>query len=139
MWEAELLLMAEQQNNKFLSQIHSLKLLQMPRLSGMITPVALGSLWRSSLIEMDASLVQLSRRTSWRDLVLYRLLIQKGIIVAFINSVRHERTAKNTTWGDAKTFHHLNQSGCYDLNNVSNSREYAKTRRAMDVVGLNSD
>ncbi|CAM6054233.1 unnamed protein product [Sphagnum tenellum] len=41
--------------------------------------------------------------------------------------------------GDAKTFHYLNQSGCYDLNNVSNSREYAKTRRAMDVVGINSD
>ncbi|XP_024543080.1 myosin-11 [Selaginella moellendorffii] len=38
--------------------------------------------------------------------------------------------------GDPTTFHYLNQSNCYDLNGVSNSRDYAKTRRAMDVVGI---
>lgn len=38
-----------------------------------------------------------------------------------------------------KSFHYLNQSDCYDLNNVSNGREYVKTRRAMDVVGINPE
>jgi hypothetical protein len=41
--------------------------------------------------------------------------------------------------GDMKSFHYLNQSDCYELNNVSNGREYVKTRRAMDVVGINPD
>eukprot|EP00250_Pteridium_aquilinum_P005479 c15564_g1_i1 orf=543-5159(-) len=38
--------------------------------------------------------------------------------------------------GDPKVFHYLNQSNCYELDHTSNSREYAKTRRAMDIVGI---
>jgi myosin-5 len=41
--------------------------------------------------------------------------------------------------GDPRSFHYLNQSECYELNGVSNGREYVKTRRAMDVVGINPD
>ncbi|KAG0604572.1 hypothetical protein M758_10G181000 [Ceratodon purpureus] len=41
--------------------------------------------------------------------------------------------------GDARSFHYLNQSDCFELNGVSNAREYVKTRRAMDVVGINPE
>ncbi|KAJ7535365.1 hypothetical protein O6H91_12G030000 [Diphasiastrum complanatum] len=40
---------------------------------------------------------------------------------------------------DVRSFHYLNQSNCYELNGVSNSREYSKTRRAMDVVGISPE
>ncbi|KAH7306277.1 hypothetical protein KP509_22G004800 [Ceratopteris richardii] len=38
--------------------------------------------------------------------------------------------------GDPRSFHYLNQSNCYELNHTNSSREYAKTRRAMDIVGI---
>lgn len=38
--------------------------------------------------------------------------------------------------GDPKVFHYLNQSSCYELDHTNNSREYVKTRRAMDIVGI---
>ncbi|XP_044498189.1 myosin-6-like isoform X2 [Mangifera indica] len=38
-----------------------------------------------------------------------------------------------------KTFHYLNQSNCYELDGVDDSKEYVTTRRAMDVVGISSD
>lgn len=38
---------------------------------------------------------------------------------------------------DPKTFHYLNQSKCFDLTSVNNRDEYARTRRAMDIVGIN--
>eukprot|EP00249_Psilotum_nudum_P024992 c29340_g2_i2 orf=237-4853(+) len=41
--------------------------------------------------------------------------------------------------GDPKNFHYLNQSNCFELDHTNNSREYAKTRRAMDIVGINLD
>ncbi|KAJ7558148.1 hypothetical protein O6H91_04G026500 [Diphasiastrum complanatum] len=41
--------------------------------------------------------------------------------------------------GDPRSFHYLNQSNCYELSAVSNSREYSKTRRAMDVVGISPE
>jgi hypothetical protein len=41
--------------------------------------------------------------------------------------------------GDARSFHYLNQSDCFELNGVSNGREYVKTRRAMDVVGISPE
>jgi myosin-5 len=40
---------------------------------------------------------------------------------------------------DARTFHYLNQSPVFELNNVNNAQEYLKTRRAMDVVGISTD
>ncbi|PIN14470.1 Myosin class V heavy chain [Handroanthus impetiginosus] len=36
-------------------------------------------------------------------------------------------------------FHYLNQSNCYELDGVDDSKEYLSTRRAMDVVGISSD
>lgn len=41
--------------------------------------------------------------------------------------------------GDPRTFHYLNQSNCYELDGVDDSKEYIATRRAMDIVGISSD
>ena len=41
--------------------------------------------------------------------------------------------------GDPRTFHYLNQTNCYEVANVDDSREYLETRNAMDVVGINQD
>ncbi|XP_038692141.1 myosin-6-like isoform X2 [Tripterygium wilfordii] len=41
--------------------------------------------------------------------------------------------------GNPRTFHYLNQSNCYELDGVDESKEYIATRRAMEVVGINSD
>ncbi|KAJ8452461.1 hypothetical protein Cgig2_000050 [Carnegiea gigantea] len=38
--------------------------------------------------------------------------------------------------GDPKGFHYLNQSKCYELAGVSDSRDYLATRKAMDIVGI---
>ncbi|XP_058738676.1 myosin-11-like [Vicia villosa] len=38
--------------------------------------------------------------------------------------------------GHPKTFHYLNQSKCFELADISDSREYLATRRAMDIVGI---
>ena len=36
----------------------------------------------------------------------------------------------------AKAFRYLNRSSCFELKDVDNAKEYALTRRAMDVVGI---
>ncbi|KAK8541531.1 hypothetical protein V6N12_014162 [Hibiscus sabdariffa] len=41
--------------------------------------------------------------------------------------------------GDPKTFHYLNQSSCYDLVGVDDARDYLKTKKAMDIVGISED
>eukprot|EP00850_Spirogloea_muscicola_P024021 SM000424S15774 [mRNA] locus=s424:4361:16524:- [translate_table: standard] len=47
-----------------------------------------------------------------------------------------ERAAYKLT--SAETYHYLNQSKCYELpGKESNASEYAKTKHAMDVVGIN--
>ncbi|KAK6265916.1 hypothetical protein QUC31_016753 [Theobroma cacao] len=38
--------------------------------------------------------------------------------------------------GNPRTFHYLNQSNCYELDGLDDSKEYPDTRRAMDVVGI---
>ncbi|XP_020239201.1 myosin-11 isoform X1 [Cajanus cajan] len=38
--------------------------------------------------------------------------------------------------GSPKTFHYLNQSKCYELDDMNDSLEYLATRRAMDIVGI---
>ena len=40
--------------------------------------------------------------------------------------------------GDPKTFHYLNQSNCYKIDGLDESKEYFATRNAMDVVGITS-
>ncbi|CAI9290550.1 unnamed protein product [Lactuca saligna] len=41
--------------------------------------------------------------------------------------------------GNPRTFHYLNQSNFYELSGVDESQEYLETRKAMDVVGINSE
>ncbi|KAI3746816.1 hypothetical protein L6452_09257 [Arctium lappa] len=41
--------------------------------------------------------------------------------------------------GKPKTFHYLNQTNCYELSGVDESKEYLATIKAMDVVGISSD
>ncbi|KAI4300104.1 hypothetical protein L6164_033518 [Bauhinia variegata] len=41
--------------------------------------------------------------------------------------------------GNPRTFHYLNQSNCYELEGVDDSKEYIATRRAMDIVGISSE
>ncbi|CAA3019655.1 myosin-6 isoform X1 [Olea europaea subsp. europaea] len=38
-----------------------------------------------------------------------------------------------------RMYHYLNQTNCYELDGVDDSKEYLSTRRAMDVVGISSD
>ncbi|KAL6002148.1 hypothetical protein ACLOJK_037596 [Asimina triloba] len=47
--------------------------------------------------------------------------------------------AKRYKLGNPRTFHYLNQSNCYELDGVDDSKEYVATRRAMDVVGISND
>ncbi|GAB2250859.1 hypothetical protein Droror1_Dr00017109 [Drosera rotundifolia] len=41
--------------------------------------------------------------------------------------------------GHPREFHYLNQSKIYELEGVSNAEEYARTRRAMSIVGITQD
>ncbi|XP_074572170.1 myosin-6-like [Curcuma longa] len=41
--------------------------------------------------------------------------------------------------GNPRTFHYLNQSNCYELDGVNDSEEYLETKKAMDIIGINSD
>ncbi|GLU07844.1 hypothetical protein SLE2022_247840 [Rubroshorea leprosula] len=41
--------------------------------------------------------------------------------------------------GNPRMFHYLNQSNCYELDGVDDSKEYIATRRAMDIVGMSAD
>lgn len=37
-----------------------------------------------------------------------------------------------------RIFHYLNQSNCYEVDVIDDAKEYLTTRRAMDVVGIES-
>ncbi|CAL0310411.1 unnamed protein product [Lupinus luteus] len=41
--------------------------------------------------------------------------------------------------GNPRTFHYLNQSNCYELEGIDESKEYSATRSAMDVVGISPE
>ncbi|KAL4578472.1 hypothetical protein LXL04_014595 [Taraxacum kok-saghyz] len=41
--------------------------------------------------------------------------------------------------GKAKSYHYLNQTNCFELSGVDEGKEYAATRKAMDVVGISTD
>jgi myosin-5 len=41
--------------------------------------------------------------------------------------------------GNPRTFHYLNQTNCYELDGIDDSKEYIATRRAMEVVGIGAD
>ena len=41
--------------------------------------------------------------------------------------------------GNPRTFHYLNQTNCFELDGIDDSKEYIATRRAMEVVGIGAD
>ncbi|KAK6929671.1 Myosin, N-terminal, SH3-like, partial [Dillenia turbinata] len=41
--------------------------------------------------------------------------------------------------GNPRTFHYLNQSNCFELDGVDESKEYLATRRALDIVGISTE
>lgn len=41
--------------------------------------------------------------------------------------------------GDPRKFRYLNQTNCYEVANVDDSREYLQTRNAMDILGIDQD
>ncbi|XP_062220729.1 myosin-6-like [Phragmites australis] len=41
--------------------------------------------------------------------------------------------------GDPRTFHYLNQSNCFKLEGLDESKEYLETRKAMDIIGISSE
>ncbi|KAG9447665.1 hypothetical protein H6P81_013793 [Aristolochia fimbriata] len=41
--------------------------------------------------------------------------------------------------GNPRSFHYLNQSNCYELDEINDAKEYQATRRAMEVVGISYD
>ncbi|KAI3794980.1 hypothetical protein L1987_37622 [Smallanthus sonchifolius] len=49
------------------------------------------------------------------------------------------QVVKKYKLGKPQTFHYLNQTNCYELNGVDESKEYHATRKAMDVVGISSN
>ncbi|XP_010522441.1 PREDICTED: myosin-7 [Tarenaya hassleriana] len=50
-----------------------------------------------------------------------------------------EQETEQFKLGKPSTFHYLNQSNCYALDGVDDSKEYVATRKAMDVVGISSE
>ncbi|KAJ3672107.1 hypothetical protein LUZ60_006828 [Juncus effusus] len=40
--------------------------------------------------------------------------------------------------GEPQTFHYLNQSNCYKITGLDETKEYLETRKAMEVVGINN-
>ncbi|GJM87348.1 hypothetical protein PR202_ga03294 [Eleusine coracana subsp. coracana] len=38
--------------------------------------------------------------------------------------------------GDPRTFHYLNQTNCYEIEGLDESKEYLETRKAMDIIGI---
>ncbi|XP_062221550.1 myosin-6-like isoform X2 [Phragmites australis] len=41
--------------------------------------------------------------------------------------------------GDPRRFHYLNQSNCFKLEGLDESKEYLETRKAMDIIGISSE
>ncbi|KAL7113224.1 hypothetical protein ACP275_04G048900 [Erythranthe tilingii] len=50
-----------------------------------------------------------------------------------------EEDMKKYKVGDPRKFHYLNQSKCYELSGVDESKEYIATKKAMDTVGISSE
>ncbi|XP_042045753.1 myosin-6-like [Salvia splendens] len=50
-----------------------------------------------------------------------------------------EKDVEKYKLGNPRKFHYLNQSNCYELDGVDDSKEYLTTRRAMDIVGISDE
>ncbi|XP_076892183.1 myosin-6-like [Bidens hawaiensis] len=53
--------------------------------------------------------------------------------------LERSRVVKKYKLAKPQTFHYLNQTNCYELSGVDESKEYLATRKAMDVVGITSN
>lgn len=62
----------------------------------------------------------------------------KFIVCLVSSSFNVSQDAEKYKLGHPSTFHYLNQSKTFELNGVSNSEEYLRTRRAMDIVGISN-
>lgn len=60
-------------------------------------------------------------------------------ILVLNDSVFHLQELKRYKLGDPRTFHYLNQSNCYKLEGLDESKEYLETRKAMDIIGISSE
>ncbi|KAF5195221.1 Myosin [Thalictrum thalictroides] len=72
------------------------------------------------------------------DPVFVRCLILREIIIVSTCFVLHHQEIEKYKLGNPRTFHYLNQSHCFELDGVDDSAEYLATRRALDIVGINS-
>lgn len=41
--------------------------------------------------------------------------------------------------GNPRTFHYLNQSNCFELDAIDDSKEYLETKKAMDIIRISGD
>lgn len=71
------------------------------------------------------------------DALVFHVTIEAnhGLMIFFLRP----QVAEKYKVGLPSTFHYLNQSKTYELDGISSAHEYLKTRRAMDIVGINLD
>ncbi|OWM87089.1 hypothetical protein CDL15_Pgr026328 [Punica granatum] len=51
----------------------------------------------------------------------------------------YQKDVEKYKLGDPRNFHYLNQSNCFEVDGLDDSKEYLATRKAMDVVGISSN
>lgn len=64
---------------------------------------------------------------------------EKGNHITFLSILRYCQEIERYKLGDPQTFHYLNQSTCFELDDVDDAHDYLATRKAMDVVGISKD
>ena len=111
----------------------------MQRLSETIIQVGLVSLWRFNLIKGEGFQEQLSGLICRKDPVFVKYPILRNYHCFYMPCDASAENVQRFKLGNARTFHYLNQSNCYELEGVDDSKEYIATRKAMDIVGISSD
>lgn len=68
--------------------------------------------------------------------VVFAFFFPEVLLIFFIYVLKEREKYK---LGSPESFHYLNQSKCYQLDGISDAKEYVTTRRAMDIVGINKE